>query len=383
MRATRLWTAALLAVAGPALAQEKAPETPAQAGMPTREQAPLPAIAQGLQGAASALMGLTVPEASAFVQGDREIAAGTTQKGPLALIGTLRVAGTLDGDAFAYGGDILVLPGGHITGSAVAIAGRVQLSGGDVDGEVRALGGSFAPIVPVTVAAGTGHTVALTLGWAGVVLLIGIGVLVFGGRTLDVVGETVDRQFGRSFVIGVAATLGIVPVLALLVVALILTIFGILLIPFAIVAYTLAVIGVVTLGFLAAVCATGHSLARRGALTDRGAALRALVVGVAFFMGLWLVAAIATPWATVATVARVLAFAATWAAATVGLGATIISRAGTRAVDRVRAAESAAIPAPYERAAPTAPPEAAWLTPTPVSGVVAARRRTPAPPKAT
>ena len=72
-------------------------------------------------------------------------------------MGTLRVAGTLDGDAFTYGGDIVMLPGGHVTGSAVAINGRVQLSGGEVDGEIRALGGSLAPIVPVTVTAGTAH----------------------------------------------------------------------------------------------------------------------------------------------------------------------------------------------------------------------------------
>ena len=169
--------------------------------------------------------------------------------------------------------------------------------------------------------------------------------------------------------------------LAVLVIALALTILGILLIPFAIVAYALAVMGLVTLGFLAAICATGHSLARRGALTDRGAALRALVVGVAFFMGLWLVAAVVTPWGTVAAVARVIAFALTWAAATVGLGATIISRAGTRTVRGAEISAAATTKAPYERAAVAVATEAAWLTPTPVSGVVAARRPASKPPQ--
>jgi hypothetical protein len=61
----------------------------------------------------------------------------------------------------------------------------------------------------------------------------------------------------------------------------------------------------------------------------------------------------------VATVFRAAALAATWAAMTLGLGAAILSRAGThrRVAGAARAVELAA-----------------WQTPTPVAGVVAARR---------
>ena len=114
-----------------------------------------------------------------------------------------------------------------------------------------------------------------------------------------------------------------------------------------------------TLGFLAAICATGHALARRGALTDRGAALRALVVGVAFFMGLWLVAAVVTPWAAVAAVARVIAFAAhvgggyrwTWC----DDHFTRRNPHGPRRRDLTGCGDQA----PYERAAVTVAPDAA------------------------
>jgi len=65
---------------------------------------------------------------------------------------------------------------------------------------------------------------------------------------------------------------------------------------------------------------------------------------------------------------RGLALAMTWVAATLGLGATLLSRAGTQ-----RPAMRAGGPAARR---PT-PDELAWQTPTPVTGVTAARRPAP------
>jgi hypothetical protein len=339
------------------------------------ESAKVP-LATALQNSAAALSGVNIPDATVFTTGDRTIAAGETAKGPVAVAGTLRIAGTIDGDAFAYGGDIVLLPGGHVTGNAVALNGSVQATDGQIDGDARSLKGDLRTVTAVAGAPPTvRENVALTLGWAGVVLVIGIGLLVFGGRTLDVVGETIDQRFGKSFLVGLGATLGLAPALALLIVGLALTILGVLLIPFAIVAYILAVVGVVALGFLAAVRVTGQSLSRSNKLNARGAALRALVIGVVSFLGLWLVAALATPWPAVEWVLRLIAFAATWAAATVGLGATIISRGGTRPIERSAENVSPLLQTPYERAALAVSPVPEWQTPTPVAGVVAARRR--------
>ena len=65
-------------------------------------------------------------------------------------------------------------------------------------------------------------------------------------------------------------------------------------------------------------------------------------------------------WAPLAaTVVRAAAIAASWAALTLGLGAAILSRAGTH-----RRVASGSRPVEL----------AAWQTPTPVTGVVAARR---------
>jgi hypothetical protein len=205
--------------------------------------------------------------------------------------------------------------------------------------------------------------VNLAFAWAIILTLIGTGTLVFGGRYLDGVVETLESGFARSFWVGVAAQLAIAPVAILIVLALAITIIGLLLIPFAIVAYTLAVVGVVTLGFLAVARVTGDGLSGAAArrLSARGAALRAVVLGTWCYMGVWLFAAAFTwqPW--VFGVLRGVAVAITWVAVTAGIGAAVRSRGGVRRVAR--------------RASPAADMD--WQTPTPITGVAAARRPRP------
>jgi hypothetical protein len=203
-----------------------------------------------------------------------------------------------------------------------------------------------------------------------ILLLIGIGVLVFAGNYLDGVTESLEGRFGKSFWAGLATQLALAPVLALLIVALAVTVIGLLLIPFAIVAFVLAVAGLITLGFLAVARITGESVSPAAARRyhAHGAALRALVVGIVLYMGLWVLAS-AFAWAPVAEMLlRGVAVAITWVAATAGLGAAVLSRGGTR-----RQGETLAAPAPVN--------DLPWQTPTPVSGVVAARRPTPATTK--
>lgn len=317
--------------------------------------------------------GARLPAADDIVMGGRTIESGRSVEGPVATAGgPLHVFGTVNGDAIAVGGDVVIHPGARVTGNAIAALGQVTLLGGSVEGEMRELGGALGSI-PRTATmrespvSATRHALALSSSWLVIVVLIGIGVLVFAGGYLDGVAESLEGKFGRSFWAGVATQLALAPALALLVVALALTVIGLLLIPFAIVAFVLAVAGLITLGFLAVARITGESLSPAASRRyhARGAALRALVIGVALYMGLWVLAA-AFAWVPmVETVLRGIAVAVTWVAATAGLGAAILSRGGTR-----RPAERLAAPSP--------PNDLPWQTPTPVTGVVAARRPTPA-----
>ena len=307
-----------------------------------------------------------LPPADSVTAGPRTVPAGTTVKGPVVALGPVTVAGRVEGAAVSLAGDVTVARGGVVTGDAVAVGGRV-LADGDVVGEMHAMSS-----IPDRPAAGvatadlrtpvqrTYDAMRVVAGTFGVLLIVAVGVLLFAGRNLDEVVATLELRFGRAFLVGVMGQVLILPALVVLLVALAVSVIGILLIPFAVVAYAIAIAGLVTLGFLAVARLVGGAVWHSATdTTPRSRALAGLAVGLAIFFALWMVAA-ALAWAPLAaTVVRAAALAASWAAMTLGLGAAILSRAGTHR--RV--------------AAGTRPVElASWQTPTPLTGVVAARR---------
>jgi uncharacterized Zn-binding protein involved in type VI secretion len=313
-----------------------------------------------------------VPPADSFIIGGRVVAPGETVRGVVAVArGSLEVRGRIDGNALALHGDIIVHPGGVIRGDAVAIGGHVRARGGVVEGDIRSVSGllpihSRSERQEVAGAAATWQAMKVVLGWLAILLVIGIGVLVFAEPTLDPVVEALHHRFGRAFWYGLAAQLAAIPALLIILLGLALTVVGILLIPFAIVAYAVALAGVLTLGFLAVARLTGAAItggARSAARTPvRGASLRALVVGLVLYLGLWLAAAAFTWSPLVGSILRAAALAVTWVATTLGLGAIITSRvAAWRPRSAGTAAGGAADPL-------------VWQTPTPVTGVAAARR---------
>jgi hypothetical protein len=295
----------------------------------------------------------------------RTIPAGATVTGNVLARGPIVVAGKVAGSVVSLAGDVTVKRGGVVTGDAVAVGGRVIADSGEVRGEMRSMDAlpSAAAAAPVVEARSpmqrTFDSLRLVAGTFGVLLVIAIGVLLFAGPNLDEVVATLEHRFGRAFWAGLLGQLMVLPALVLLVVVLAVSLIGILLIPFVIVAYAIAVAGLFTLGFLAVARLIGGAIRRAPGSTPRSRALSALAVGVAMFFALWTIAALFT-WAPLAaSVIRAAAVAATWAAMTLGLGATLLSRAGTH----------------RKVAAGTRPVElAAWQTPTPLTGVVAARR---------
>ena len=317
---------------------------------------------------------LPLPPADSVRAGGLVVPAGTTVGRVAVSGGTLEVLGTVSGDAIALGGMVVVRPGGRVLGNVFAARSQVQVdSGGRVDGEIRSIGGDVGafPGLPTAAAKGPRTTLGalqLALAWFGVLLVLGLGVLVMASEYLDGVLDTLERGVARSLLVGLAGQLALAPALVVLVIGLSVTIIGILLVPFAVVAFCIAVAGLASLGFLAVAQLTGHALARRTPGTSaRGAALRALVIGVTLYLSLWILAALFT-WQPIAGVAlRAAAFAVTWVVATAGFGAALLSRGGTR-----RASAPVA-----KRALP--PDDFAWQTPTPVTGIAAARRPTPPP----
>jgi len=308
------------------------------------------------------------PDADSFRLGNQEVAAGATRQGTMAVArGDLAVRGRVTGDAIAVHGDVIVYPGGSVGGNAIAVDGRVRTIGGVVEGDVRSIRGITGGILARAAGRGpsggpvsTWAALKIVLGWFAVLLIIGIGVLLFAEKNLDGVVGVLRLRFSRAFWIGVLAQLAAIPALLIVVLGLVISLIGILLIPFAVVAYVIGLAGLLTLGFLAVARFTGRAFFR-GAGESRAVHLRSLFLGLVIYLGLWFLAAAFIWNPIVGSVLRAVALAGCWVALTFGLGAAILTRAGTR-----REGDQARKPRPAD--------DLSWQTPTPVTGVVAARR---------
>ena len=71
--------------------------------------------------------------------GTLTIPAGTTGKGTVVAQGPVVVLGTVEGSVVSLGGDVTVRRGGHVTGDALSVGGRVLADSGRVDGEIRTM----------------------------------------------------------------------------------------------------------------------------------------------------------------------------------------------------------------------------------------------------
>jgi hypothetical protein len=164
--------------------------------------------------------------------------------------------------------------------------------------------------------------------------MIGFGTVFFGRRYIEVIADTASNAFGRSLVVGLLGQLLLLPTLAMLIVGLIFTIVGILLLPFAVIAFVALAVAAALAGYLAVAHAVGETWTRRrmanGAFVRHPTAYGYVFTGLVGLLGLWAAAALFGWAGPVVYVFRGAAFIVTWLATTVGFGAVLLSRAGLR-----------------------------------------------------
>lgn len=195
----------------------------------------------------------------------------------------------------------------------------------------------------------------------GIALVIGLIVLTSAEDAITAVARAAVKDIGGSFWVGLLWQALAIPLLAVLVLASAITIIGILAIPIAVLAWALAYAGAFTLGLLAVLLVIGRALVGRGSsASSRAAALRGLTVGLFALSLIWFGAAFMSNIPVAGILSRLIALGFTWALATVGLGAVVTSRGGIAKVRMNTTMTEIATPM--------------WQTPTPVQGVVAARR---------
>jgi hypothetical protein len=272
--------------------------------------------------------------------GDFSIGSDQTITGHLLVLhGTADVYGTLRGNLVTYGGDVVLHRGARVEGSVVAVKGTVRNDGATVSGSARSLSaGALARSASGTDAAASPleATAIRTAGVLGVfmaLLLLGWGTAFFARSNLEIVSDTVRFSFPRALAVGLLGQVLAAPTFGMLVVGLILSVAGILLLPFAVIAFALLLVVTVLGGGLGAAHAMGETVVRRrlalGALgTPTG--YRAIGTGLALPFTLWLVWAL-TAWVPVAgTIVFATAALATWFVWTAGFGAALLSRGGAR-----------------------------------------------------
>lgn len=202
-------------------------------------------------------------------------------------------------------------------------------------------GGGAAPVAVTAPAAAPAapllRTARNTTGVVGVffaLALLGVGLVTFGRQNLEVVSDTVAFSFGRAFVVGVLAQVIAVPTFGMLVVGLTLTVVGVLLVPFAAVAFALLLVVGIIGGTLAVLHAMGETWVRRRlarGMADSINSFRYLRLGFMLPAALWLCWAAISQIPVAGPLVLAAAVLTTWLIITLGFGATLLSRAGIRA----------------------------------------------------
>lgn len=261
----------------------------------------------------------------------QSVGANVSSSGSVASInGNLDVYGTVQGDAIALRGDVIVHRGARITGDAITIVGSVRNEGGTIGGRVRTYRNAPRMLTRSTALYATRGLWAgpvMTLAMLALVLVIGFGALVLGSNHLQRVNETLKTGVGKSFFAGILGGMAVAPAFIALIVAMAVTVIGIVFIPLGILAFSIIVMGIATLGFIAVAQLTGNALTRgaRKDTTERGAQLRSLVVGMLAYIALWAVVALLTPIPLLGSLARTFALAVTFVAFVTGFGAVILT----------------------------------------------------------
>ena len=312
--------------------------------------------------------------------GDFSIGSNETVPGHLLVVqGTADIYGKLLGNLVTVDGDVVIHPGGVVSGDILTLGGEVRDEGGEIGGEARMFRTSSVLGTPLPVQASPAPSAIETVfrrmaGVVGVFLTLGalgFGLVMFGRPNLEVVSDTVSHSFGRAFATGLLGQLLLLPTFGMLVVGLILSVVGIVLLPFAVVVYALLVIVGAVGGYLAVAHAMGETYTRRrlalGAMIGSPNSYRYLLVGLGALAAFWAAWSV-FGWVPVAgDLIRGAAILVTWLLATAGFGAALLSRAGIR----------------ENFAGRLLPPEALtdeYLWATPQYGVTAAKRpgsRTP------
>jgi hypothetical protein len=336
---------------------------------------------EALSGLAEALEGISLSRTSIVVGEDMVVEAEQAVEGTLILVdGDLEVAGLVQGDVILHGGSLRLLEGGRITGDVRVSNGEVELVEGSLDGSLVELEGresiesaerelaeleaelqalrteterrsyrdrergrtdsNWATAALHRVSSAIGELLKNIMTFL-VLCVLGVLAVHFQGDRLEIVATTARRAPTRSAVVGLAGGFLLLPVWILGAVALAISIVGIPVLLAWIPVFPIVAGFAALLGYLAVARNVGEWVADqeyRGLEWIRGSnSFYTVVAGIGALM-LPCIASNLVYALGVGFLAGILSFVGTMitlAAATVGLGAVLLTRGG-----RIRPHES-------------------------------------------
>jgi hypothetical protein len=272
----------------------------------------------------------------------------------VAILGSVRVLGRVDGGVVAVGGSVTLGPEAYVAGDVVAVGGSVSLGpNAVVTGEVTSVGGRIRQ-EPGAEVRGAVNEIAMGMGpfghvpgpWGGaheaftrpfrlagtllrvaLVLLLALVLFLVFSRPIERIARRAGDEPVLSGFVGLLAQIFFFPLLILTIVVLAVSIIGIpllLLVPFALVAALVAVL----VGFAGVDQRVG-----RWAVGPWRSGMVATAVGVVLIAAVTILARtiglLPGPFAAVGFAVMLVGLFVEYVAWTVGLGATILTRFGT------------------------------------------------------
>ena len=252
----------------------------------------------------------------------------------VAIGGNITVKGRVNGNVVAIGGWVRVTPGGMIQGDAVSIGGDIESEPGAV------IRGGMINVLHL----GMGHNSWPVLGLRGislmarivkiaVFLLLAIVTFSIAPKNVEKIKNRINQEFWISLLIGFAVEMMIIPVFVILFFLLFITIIGI---PAALIALPSAVVVYFLLAYTSGCYFAGEKIKENTALKPE-TPLMTLIVGILSVEAILLLAKMVgiSVWSLTAlsTILTIFGFMVLWLVVTVGLGAGLLTRFGTRPKD--------------------------------------------------
>jgi hypothetical protein len=256
----------------------------------------------------------------------------------VALGGSVEIRGTVTGNAVAIGGDVDVLSTGIVEGDAVSVGGHVTKHGSAVvRGEkvsIAFLSGprfrfpSLHAPFPFLITGFHAPAWAFFARILKILLFIFVGIVTLSilPRHVGKVKEKVRRDFLKSGLVGLAAQILVIPIFILLII----TIIGI---PVAVLVEPLLIIAALILGYTGVCLFIGEKLQEHTSLKP-DTKIMILVIGILAVELVPLLARVmgffGGPFSPLGWIVALIGWMIGYVVITVGLGASILTRLGTR-----------------------------------------------------